>query len=127
MYTGSEKRRYKRIKQQFIVKMREKCDYGENLSDPGWSMITTKNLGAGGVLLNHNRKPEIGSLMEFRINFPRIAKPINCIGKVNRIEEDPHSPIIRFATVFTEITEAAQKSINSMAEEFGLRKPERID
>ena len=121
MYEGSEKRKYKRIKQQFIVKMREKTVGAE------WDMLTTKNLSAGGVLLNYDRKPAVGSLVEMEINFPIIDEPVDCTGRVNRIEQDADSPIIRFAAVFTEIEAKTKEVINVMAEKVYLRKPERID
>ena len=92
-----------------------------------WDMVTTKNLGAGGVLLNHNRMPSVGSLVEMEINFPAIAESVDCTGKVKRIEQDADSPIIRFATVFTEIEAKTKGAINVTAEKLYLRKPKRID
>ena len=126
MYNGSEKRECKRIKQPFVVKVRKKI--GRRREDnTGWNIVTAQNLGASGALLNDNRKHEVGSLLELEINFPMISDPISCVAMVNRVEENPYSPIMRFATVFTEIDENARELINRLAERFDISKPERIE
>ena len=126
MFDGSEKRKYKRIKQRFVVRIRKKI--GRRKEDnTGWSVVTAENLGANGVLLNHNVKPKIGSILEMEINFPMVPDPINCVAMVNRVEEKEYSPIVSFAAVFTQIDKKAQDLIESMAEKFFFNKPDRIE
>ena len=124
MYSGVEKRRHKRIKQQFMVKFREKTSDNE---DSGWDMVTTRNLSAGGVLLNHNKGLKQGSLLEMQVNFPLSEDPINCVGKVLRFKDVPLSPIVEMAAMFTEIDDKIVRLIDRAAEEFHFRKPQRIE
>ncbi|MBU0571188.1 MAG: PilZ domain-containing protein [Candidatus Omnitrophica bacterium] len=123
MYSGVEKRRHKRIRQQFMVKVREKTSEAE---DSEWDMVTTRNLSAGGVLLNHNRGLKSGSLLEMQVNFPLSEDPINCVGKVLRFNDVPHSPLVQMAVMFTEIDDKIVRLIDQVAEEFHFRKPQRI-
>lgn len=127
-YSGSEKRRYKRITQHFIIQFRIKEPGEIGLKDglyPGWNMVTSQDLGAGGVLFNFDKKIEVGTILYLKINFPKIEKPIECTGKVIRIEESNYAPIFRIAVIFTDIGEKEKETIEKAAEEFYFKKDNR--
>ena len=127
MYSGVEKRKYKRIRQQFMIKFREKSLGNEDVGYGGWDMVTTRNLSAGGALLNHNNGLKSGSLLDMQISFPLSEDPINCVAKVMRSKKVPYSPIVHMATMFTEIDESIMQLIDRAAEEFHFKKPQRIE
>jgi len=119
-----EKRKYKRIKNQFIVRFRIKPEDKQILS--GWDMVSVDNLGAGGILFYYNQKINPGSLLDIKINFPTISEPVNCEGKVLRVEEPKNSRMLRIAAAFTEIEKSSQDEINRSAEEFFSYKAGKI-
>ncbi len=65
-----------------------------------------------------SRKIEEGLLLDMEINFPMSPAPINCVGKVIRVQGDPYSPIWGIATSFTDIDEQEREIINNAAEGF---------
>jgi len=95
-----ERRKHKRMRKPYVVRLHEKdADTGEE----SWDMTTAQDISAGGILLNHNKKLALDSLLDMKINFPAFAEPINCTGKVIRIEKFPNSSRIRLATIFTDV------------------------
>ena len=96
MHKGFEKRRYARINKPFIARFKEK-------DVPGWDIVTLQNLGVGGTIFNYNRKFELGSLIDFKIDFPSGENPVKCTGRVIRVEEPYFPPIFGVATDFTDI------------------------
>ena len=127
MYNGMEKRKNKRIKQQFMVKFKEDSVGKEGSSDGGWEMVTTRNLSGGGVLLNYNSALKPGSVLEMQINFSLLKDAINCKGEVLRSDKDENTPVVRMATMFTKIDERMVELIDRAAEEFHFTKPHRIE
>ena len=86
-----------------------------------------KNLGAGGALFNYDRKIDVDSLVNFKINFPAAQEPIDCIGRVIRVEKPSYSFVFNVAAVFTSISDKERNIINTAAEEFYAKKPGMID
>ena len=95
-YAGPERRQYKRIRKHFIANFKEK-----NLS--AWDMVTMRNLGAGGALFNYDRKLRLNTLLDLKIIFPASRNPINCSGRIIRIEEPESLPVYGIAVSFEEI------------------------
>lgn len=124
-FKGKERREYKRIKKHFIAKFR--VEHKGEPTSGSWEMVTVENLGAGGVLFNYDKKIEVGSLLDLKINFPGLKDPIECEGKVVRIEEMPHPCLFRIATVFIKLDEGQRGIINKVAEAFFVKSPEKID
>ena len=127
VFPGGERRLYKRIAKPFMARFRVLKDAVSDMSSGDWDMVVMKNLGAGGMLFNYDKEIDMGSVLDFKINFPAKDDPIECEGKVIRIEETPHPSIVRVATVFTKIREEEKTMINSLAEEFYSNKPGRIE
>ena len=73
------------------------------------------------MLFNYDKKIKPDTLLDFKINFPTSRIPIDCVGKVLRIEESRHMPIFRIAVVFVAIEEGQKEIINSAAEEIYLK------
>jgi len=119
-YKGPERRKCKRIKRQFMARFREE------FSD-GWDMVTVCNFGAGGVLFNYNKKVELGTIMDFKINFPMAEKSIPCKGKSIRIEEPFKSHVYHIAAEFIEIDRKDSELVNNAAEDFYSKKPGQIE
>jgi len=126
MYSGMEKRKNKRIKQQFMVKFKKKLSRKEDAED-GWEMVTTRNLSGGGVLLNYNSALKPGSVLEMQINFSLSENAINCEGEVLRTDEVQNSPVMQMAAMFTQIDKRMVELIDRAAEEFHFNKPHRIE
>jgi hypothetical protein len=113
-----ERRKHKRIKKNFIARFNLSND-GISVYDSGnWEMVTTQNLGAGGVLFNYNQEIPIGSLVDMFINFPQIMKPVHCTGKVLRIDNPKPFSIFKIAANFIDISEQDKQQIDKSAEEF---------
>jgi len=126
VYPGGERRLYKRIAKPFMTKFRILKDEPSQEDSASWDMVVVKNLGAGGILFNYDKKMDMGSLLDLKINFPASEQPIKCTGKVIRIEDTPHPSVVRIAAVFTEISEEEKAMINNLAEGFYSNRPGRI-
>jgi hypothetical protein len=116
--TIQEKRQYKRIKKTFIARFRLISDGTSISGSKNWEMVTTQNLGADGVLFNYNKEMQIGSIIDMFINFPHIKTPINCTGRILRIDRGSLSPLVKVAANFIDISEDDKQEINKAAEEF---------
>lgn len=127
MFSGSERRQYKRIKKPFVTRFQILSEKGDGRVFPGWDMVTTQNLGAGGILFNYDEKIKLNSALEFKINFPTLNYPIDCKGRVVRVEEAPHSSRVRIAAVFTDMNDNEKNEVNRFAEEVNSREPEYIE
>jgi hypothetical protein len=124
VYTGPERRQYKRIRKSFMARF---ClRHEESEAQPNWHMVTLQNLGAGGALFNYNLPLKIGALVDFKINFPAARQPLDCQAKISRVEDTGRPAIYNLAANFVEIPSLAKELINQSAEEFFTRKPGRI-
>jgi len=84
----------------------------------GWDMVTTCDLGAGGMLFNYDKPVEIGTKVRLRVAFPFKDAPIDCVGNVLRTEKVDsykHSSIYRIAAQFERISESNKGLIDKVA------------
>jgi hypothetical protein len=125
--TIQERRQYKRIKKNFVAKFRLKNDESVICDTKNWEMITTQNLGADGVLFNYDKEMQIGSIIDMFINFPQIKTPVNCTGRVMRIDKGSPSSLVKVAANFIDISENDKQEINRAAEEFYSKRLGRIE
>jgi len=121
-HSSQERRQYKRIKKDFVARFRFKSDELSMHNSEGWEMVTTQNLCAGGVLFKYNREVPIGSLIDMFINFPQIKNPINCTGKVIRIERNSSLSLLKVAAYFVDINAEDKYAISKAVEEFYSKK-----
>ncbi len=117
MSQDSNKRKYLRTDRPFALKMRFKPDEDQKATSDGWKIVFAKDLSAGGVFLQDGKGFEVGSLVDFKIYISRSLSPLGCVGKVNRIEKQPESPLNAVAISFTEIDEQERDLINEAVEE----------
>ena len=116
-----EKRRYKRITKTFMSWLKFAQDKRKKKvpSYPlGWDMVTTCDLGAGGMLFNYDKLVEIGTKVRLRIVFPFKDEPIDCVGKVVRnekVDSYKYSSIYRIAAQFERISESNKGLIDKAA------------
>lgn len=124
---GKDRRRHKRIKMPFMIRFRILPGEGEEAS-PEWNMVTARNLGAGGVLFNYDKRIRLDTNLEMKISFPAFDAPIECRGRVIRVEEPRFGGnIYHLAVVFTEIDEKDKNILDRAAEELNERGSDKIE
>ncbi|MDD5772519.1 MAG: PilZ domain-containing protein [bacterium] len=116
-------KRAKRIQKLFIVRFRISGEiaFCDDLSK--WHMVTIKNLSSSGICFNFNKKIPVNTRIELNIKLPFINEPVNCLGKVCRIDEDRQynagykkNPIYGIATFFERIDNNVKEVIDRFAE-----------
>ncbi len=115
MYTGKEKRQYERIEKPFIVKLQTIPDEPKERISPDWDMVVSKDLGAGGVFFYCSINLGIGTALDLKIGFSTSTPPIECVGTVIRVKEQPYTSIFGIAAAFTNIDEHDREMINKTA------------
>jgi hypothetical protein len=117
MYTGKEKRQYERIEKSFIVKFQTIPEETKERISPDWEMVVAKDLGAGGVFFYSSKNLGIGTALDLKIGFSTSTPPIECVGSVIRVKEQPDTSIFGIATAFTKIEAQDKEIINKTATE----------
>ncbi len=117
MYKGQERRKYERREKPVMVRFRTIPLVAKKMVSTDWDMVPVKNLGVGGMLFDYNKNLELDSLLEFEISISKSTPPVNCVGKIIRIEELQPISMFRIEIKFTEIGEQEKKLINKMTEE----------
>ena len=128
IHNSTEKRKYERIKlegrenrgieKHFIARFRVKQYERLDLSFTNWDTVDVKNLSAGGMLFNYNKNQNIDSLLDLKLVISESIPPINCAGKIIRVEESqPHS-MYHIATEFTDIDKQEKEMINTIVKNF---------
>ncbi len=115
MYNGREKRRYERIEKPFIVKLQTLPEEPKERISPDWDMVVSKDLGAGGLFFYCSKNHGIGTALDFKIGFSTSSPPIECVGIVVRVKEQPDTSIFGIAAAFTKIEERDREMINKTA------------
>jgi len=111
MYANIEKRNHKRINKCFTARFKER-------NIPGWDIVTLRNLSAGGAIFNYNRRLDVGSLLDFKVDFPIGENPITCSAKVIRVDEPFFPPTFGIATEFTSIEGRSRELISRAGDTF---------
>ncbi len=117
MSNDKERRKYKRTgKPYYMVRHRIKRHERFKTSSAGWDLVVLEDLSAGGALYSYNKHLEIGTLLDLKIDVSTSAPTINCVGRVNRIEQSQFHSTNHFAIEFEDIDEQAKNPINKIAE-----------
>ena len=116
-YRGPERRRYKRIKKQYTVSF-SKSGQG---AKPSWDMVVVRNISAGGVLFNFDRKIEEGSKLNFKFSMAYGKKPIQCQGEVIRVKDLGDGSMYEIAVNYIDIDPKQSQFINKSAEKFYVK------
>jgi hypothetical protein len=113
-----ERRCYRRIIKCFMTWLKFRQAAPGQIYPKGWDIVTTHDLGAGGILFNYDQPVEIGTKIELRIVLPEKQIPIRCIGRVIRNEKAnsyQYSPIYRVAAEFERINNNSKQAIKNTA------------
>jgi c-di-GMP-binding flagellar brake protein YcgR len=78
---------------------------------------TTENLGAGGILLVADTPIAISSILELKLELPDAGKPIECLGKVLRVEEVDPEKSYKLAICFLDIPSSERTRLKKYVEE----------
>lgn len=115
MYEISEKRKYKRIKKQYIARIRIKPGEAQDITPSDWDMVALNDLGAGGIFFHDKRNLKIDTTIDLKISFSVSMPPIECRGVVTRVHKHPNFSIFGIATEFMEIDANIKEMINRAA------------
>ncbi|HAH21288.1 MAG: hypothetical protein A2Y00_02355 [Omnitrophica WOR_2 bacterium GWF2_43_52] len=80
-------------------------------------LSTTKNISAGGLLFVSFEPLPVGSLIELIIDLPDDEKPIECLAKVVRVEENGEQKNYLVAACFLDIASAQRVRLNKHIKE----------
>lgn len=127
MYLGAERRKFKRIRKPFIVQFHIRPHVTDKRSSKNWDMVAVLDLGAGGALFYYNKKIEVDSTLDMKVNVSLYKDPVVCTGKVIRVIELGYSYMFLVAVVFSDIDKKESEMINRIAEEFHSKKQAEKD
>lgn len=88
-----EKRKHRRLSQKFILKVAPQGQEAGVSSQ--WTIVTSKNISAGGVLFTYDRRLAPGTPLTFKIHFPE--KTLDCSGVVYRTSPSALQPLVSVA------------------------------
>ena len=125
-YSDQEKRIGKRIKRPFLARIRlfrEKVKPGESRR---WDIVIIRDVSSVGICFNYNKQMQLGVVIEFNITLPFSAEPVNCLGKVIRVDKNHterttiirKAPIYGIAARFISIEDDKKAAINKFAKEY---------
>ncbi|MFC1808262.1 PilZ domain-containing protein [Candidatus Omnitrophota bacterium] len=114
---GADKRVHKRIVRHFMARFQIAPARPEENIFTGWDMVVVQNLGAGGLFFCHNKRFEAGTLIDLVINFPAASAPIDCVGKIVRVDEPKTPALCGVGVSFVEISKEDKNLIDRMANE----------
>jgi len=77
----------------------------------------TKNISAGGILFVSGESATAGSNIDLRVDLPDDNKPIECLGRVVRVEEDYNGHSYNVAVCFLDITSAQRARLDKYVKE----------
>ena len=123
VYTGFERRKFKRIKQQFTSKILIDAE----AASAKWDIVLARNVGAEGILFNFGAELKAQTTLKLIINFPTIQNPISCMARVLRTKQIAKVPMYEIAAYFTLIEGGTKELINEAAENFYSKKLGRIE
>jgi hypothetical protein len=90
----AEKRKHPRIDKKILLKICQRW----NEVVPDWTMVTSKNISAGGVLFGCGSSMKRGTPLYLTMYFP--GHTIHCTGIVERSFPGTHTPLSNVAVSF---------------------------
>ena len=85
-----EKRRHQRTDRKFVLRVAD-----SNTQSKEWTLVTSKNLSAGGVMFTYDKELKEGTPLDFTIYFPDHA--VDCKGQVYRTSSADLQPLVSVA------------------------------
>ncbi len=89
----TEKRKDLRLEKKFVLRVAAQGE--EETISTQWTLVTSKNISAGGVLFTYDRPLDNGTSLHFKIHFPK--KTIECSGIVRRTSPTGLKPLVSVA------------------------------
>ena len=90
--SSNEKRKHQRIDKKFVLRVDAE---GASSVAKGWTLVTSQNLSAGGVLFTYDRVLKKGTPLNFTIFFPDHS--VKCKGEVHRSVAAAQEPLVDVA------------------------------
>jgi len=82
--SGQERRRHKRIRCSFTVRVRPFKEGVPMGTSGNWETVSLEDLSISGMLFHHTHSFAPGTMLEFNIMPSAHAAPVYCIGRVIR-------------------------------------------
>lgn len=114
MYLGRERRKHKRLQKPFMVKF----SISQNTPKTEWHNIAVLDIGAGGSLFYYNRKLDIDSSLQVKIECTLAHKTIFCTGHVVRLDEIVPGNLYLSAIVFSGMSQEDSILLDEIVEEY---------
>ncbi len=112
---------YSRVHQKIPV--RYNILHGEE-EDPMMLMVkgvehstVTRDISAGGLMMITGNRLSVGTVLEIKIHLEGTAPPVECLGKVCRMEENSATNLYNVVAYFLDITSADRVRINTFVKE----------
>ena len=90
---SADKRKDRRLDKKLVLRVAP--DGGQSQVSPSWTIVTSKNISAGGVLFTYDKRLNEGTPLTFQIHFPE--KTIDCSGVVYRSSPSALEPLVNIA------------------------------
>lgn len=117
MYKGPERRKFRRIKDPLMVGFRIRAHKsGEARSS--YHEVDVRDLGAGGLFFYFDQSLVEGELIDIEISFAAAKEPVECVGRVLRMEGVERGGLVLVAAEFVEIKPDEQVLLNQVIERF---------
>jgi len=111
-----ERRKSTRIIKSFMIRFRGTEPHAPSNAPLTWNLVTVENLSADGVLFKFNKVVELNALVDIKLDFPGIEQPIQCVGRVHRIEKVENTQLSLITVIFTSISQHDKELIQKTAE-----------
>jgi len=114
-YQGKEKRKHTRIPFNYVVTCRDCAGNVESVSH--FAFMHSKNVSAGGLLLESKYYYPPSTLLEIKLSIPSISHSIKVVGEVVRTEEVKENNIYSLGVAFVKIDQESRNSLVSFITE----------
>ena len=108
-FKGGEKRKHARIPFNYVVTCRDCAGNVESVSH--FAFMHSKNVSAGGLLLESKYYYPPDTLLEIKLSIPSISHSIKIIGEVLRSEEIKKNNIFNLGVSFVKIDEKGRNEL----------------
>ena len=103
----TEKRKHLRLEKKFVLRVATQGE--EETVSTQWTLVTSKNISAGGVLFTYNRPLNDGERLQFKIHFPK--RTIECSGVVRRTIPTGLEPLVSVAAGLSDLSRVDREFI----------------
>ena len=105
MVAVADKRKHERIDKKILLRVSLK----EKDGAPEWTIVTSKNISASGILFGYNQRLDQGTPLYLRIHFP--DQSIDCTATVRRTSPGTYAPLSDVAVSLKGLEKGEQELI----------------